>query len=689
MRRFPEAPGTAGGERPSVCIVTSELVGPFNNGGIGTSMTGLAECLAGAGFPVTILYTGGKFSSQAELERWRVRYSGIGIQVDWIRHGESAGITGPVAGCGFATPWLVYLYLSSRPFDVVQFNDCMGEGFYCLAMKRLGAEFGQTAMFVALHSPSQWIFEVNRTLPETLLLAAFNHAERLSIRTADLVWSPSLYLLDWIDSNDFVLPPATFLQRYVLPSVPLFGPAKPESPARRDRLAPREIVFFGRLEERKGLRLFCRALRLVEPLLAERGIAVTFLGKPGTVGARPALDFLEEEALSWRFSWQMRTGLGQQEAVDLLRSGGRLAVIASPADNSPCTVYEALAYRIPFLAARTGGIPELIDVADGEAVLFDYDPEALAGKLREAIEAGLLPARPAEEVAETRRRWIGGFEGWRDFTGGAEAKEPGRRLCVLVDGPDGADLQATLDSLGSPEVGRVLLVERRWAEARASTGTPLAVCPTDRPERLVEALGGSEGEAVLMLRAGVVLLPGAARRIVEALRVPGVDGLLPAASLPGATLAPLGASPSFCLFEGASPGGGLAVKAERLAAALAGRPLAPDCEHLALADLAVAAGLEIWPFADPLLGHPSGEVADGRSRSAPERIAAYAAAAPTERFYMAAIGYGGFAPNSGVGGMLRGARERMVALGLGWAAGLAVRVLPRRLLDRLHSSRTR
>jgi glycosyltransferase involved in cell wall biosynthesis len=664
-----------------VCIVTSELVGPFNNGGIGTSMTGLAECLARAGFPVTILYTGGKFTSPGELDKWRGLYAGIGIEVDWIRHDRAGGLAGPVAGCGFTAPWLVYLYLRDRTFDVVQFNDCMGEGFYCLAMKRLGAAFAETAMFVALHSPSQWIFEINRTLPETLLLAAFNHAERLSVRAADLVWSPSRYLLDWIDSNGFVRPPATFLQRYVLPSVPLFGAAEPEIPGRRDRLAPREIVFFGRLEERKGLRLFCRALRLVEPLLVERGIAVAFLGKPGTVGDRPALDFLEEEALGWRFPWQARMGLGQQEAVDLLRSGGRLAVIASPADNSPCTVYEALAFAIPFLAARTGGIPELIDSSDAPAILFDHDPEALAAKLREAIESGLVAARPAEEAAETRRRWIGGFEGWRDFVGGGEAGEAERRLCVLVDGPDGAGLEATLGSLDSPEVARVVRVER----GRGGGG---AFAP-DRPDLLVEALGSSATEAVLMLRAGLVLRPGAARRIVEALRAPGVDGLELASRSPEAVIPPLGGSPSFCLFEGAAPGGGFAVKAERLAPLLAGRRLPPDAEHLGLADVAVAGGLEIWPYAEPLIDHPAGFVADGGRRTAPERVAAYAGASATERFYMAAIGLGGFAPDSGVGGMLRGVRERMVGLGLGWMARGAVRMVPKALLERLRSGRRR
>ena len=37
--RYPdEAPS-----KPRVCIVTNEVIGPFKNGGIGTSMTGLAQ----------------------------------------------------------------------------------------------------------------------------------------------------------------------------------------------------------------------------------------------------------------------------------------------------------------------------------------------------------------------------------------------------------------------------------------------------------------------------------------------------------------------------------------------------------------------------------------------------------------------------------------------------------------------
>jgi len=47
---------------------------------------------------------------------------------------------------------------------------------------------------------------------------------------------------------------------------------------------PTEIVFFGRIEERKGIRVFCNALQQLNDFLADRNITVTFLGKSGKVG---------------------------------------------------------------------------------------------------------------------------------------------------------------------------------------------------------------------------------------------------------------------------------------------------------------------------------------------------------------------------------------------------------------------
>src|SRR5579863_3266541 len=181
IRTFSAAVSDAASEaKPRICIVTTEIVGPHKNGGIGTAMTGLAETLAGYGLPVTILYTGAIWSIIEDAGEWKDKYAAIGIDFHALSAQDTLKVAGPLQLHGFPTPWLVYDYLRQRPFDIVHFNDTIGEGFYCLAAKRLGIAFRDVLFMVGLHSPSQWVLEHNSQLPSSVLYAAFNYAERLS-----------------------------------------------------------------------------------------------------------------------------------------------------------------------------------------------------------------------------------------------------------------------------------------------------------------------------------------------------------------------------------------------------------------------------------------------------------------------------------------------------------------------------
>src|SRR5437762_2959287 len=211
--------------KPRVCIVTNEIIGPFKNGGIGTSMTGLAQTLAAAGLPVTVLYTGSVWSPDVSLRRWKKHYTELGIELVALSIEEMNSLAGPLRDCGFGVPYLVYAYLKASNFDVVHFNDCCGEGMLALAAKKLGIAFEKTLLVVALHSPSQWVLELNQSPPANPIMAAYNHAERLSVQYADVLWSPSRYMLDWAETHELTFPPQTFVQQY---SVPL--------PARSDRI---------------------------------------------------------------------------------------------------------------------------------------------------------------------------------------------------------------------------------------------------------------------------------------------------------------------------------------------------------------------------------------------------------------------------------------------------------------------
>lgn len=623
--------------RPSTCIVTSELVGPFKNGGVGTSMTGLAELLADEGLPVTVLYTGAIWAPEVRLESWVKHYAERGIELIALSIDETQATEGMLKNLGFVTPWLVYQRLRERRFDVIHFNDCCGEGSLSLAAKALGVAFGDSLLSVALHSPSRWIFDLNQVLPSTRACAAYDYAERLSLACADLLWSPSRYLLDWVAERGFRLPEQTFIQQYVLPS-------PPSSEAASGRTAPPdEIVFFGRLEERKGLRLFCNAIHQMAGELARRGITVTFLGKPALCAGMPSSDYIARRAAAWPFTVKMLTDLGQPEALRYLRDGNKLAVMPSPFDNSPCTVYEALAAGIPFLAARTGGIPELVEKGDRERVLFDYTTGALRSALEEAIEHGGWIARPAVPPEESRGSWRKMHAHWQELvpraTNAARTPRPIATVAAIVDHPAGAPLWLTLESLvACPRVQRIIILNRSGA-ALESENVDLLTADVDAVE--AELVKVTE-DAVLLIHSGVTVVPDAFTTMLEALGRAPVDGLIPAGRVTGdagtRVIPPLGGSVPLSLVEGVTSGGALVVRGEMLRRAMDGRTPSMESPFLGLADFCVTRSDRVWPYPEVVVERAESCAIDARS-ALPARIAAYSEASANDRYYMLAAGY--------------------------------------------------
>ena len=124
------------------------------------------------------------------------------------------------------------------------------------------------------------------------------------------------------------------------------------------------------------------------------------------MAGRDAIGYIEERASHWPFAWRIISDRDQQGALGLLRQGGRLAVIPSLVDNLPNAVLECLCIGIPFVASRSGGIPEAIAAEDVDRVTFSVDPLSLAERLRAALREGVAVARPAVDPEENRRQWV-------------------------------------------------------------------------------------------------------------------------------------------------------------------------------------------------------------------------------------------------------------------------------------------
>lgn len=383
-----------------VLIATEEIVGPVRNGGIASTYYHLARGLANEGHDVTICYLKGQKVENETAAHWVNHYSQLGIAfLPLPDPGESlAG-----ASAKWQALWLsFYRWLrDSERFDIVHSPGWRGGAFYALQAKRLGLAFQDTLFVTKTASPDIWNrhYQTQQIDNVDLLVASF--AERKCVEWADMVVGSNAHLLSFMDHIGYRLPEG---RTCVQPNIVDFSEVTVEDKraARQfgDSVSTRELVFFDRLEPRNGLDLFVLAL----DMLVAQGVAidhVTFLGKPGESLANQQdmqpLDFIRDHAHHWPFPADIVADLDQPEALSLMCSREMIAVMPSLIGNSTMAVYEALIHKIPFVATAVGGTPELIDPVDHDATLVPPDIEALALRLKGALEDGQVLAQPASD----------------------------------------------------------------------------------------------------------------------------------------------------------------------------------------------------------------------------------------------------------------------------------------------------
>jgi glycosyltransferase involved in cell wall biosynthesis len=379
-----------------VCLVCMQFAGPTHCGGVGTAFFSLAEALAERGHDVHVVLARDDIDRGASAD-WRRRLRAKGIDFVHLprthhRGSQFDGRTEPSLNC--------YRWLKGRAFDVIHFHEWLGLGYHTILAKRQGGAFQSTVLCVGTHGPELWAREGNGVLWSAAGQLETQAMERETVRLADVVVSPSRYMLEWLERRGWSLPRRT----YVHPNV-LWSKAVSKAPAVGATRLVSELVFFGRLEPRKGLYRFCDA---VERLARNRrgALSVTFLGRNRWLeeSGRWADDLIRRRSAAWPCPASILTDRNHEEALDYLKGPGRLAVVASRRENSPYTVLECLGAGIPLVSADVGGVRELIHPEDRARVLFAE--EELAQKLERVLADGASPARPAADLGWVRDTWI-------------------------------------------------------------------------------------------------------------------------------------------------------------------------------------------------------------------------------------------------------------------------------------------
>jgi glycosyltransferase involved in cell wall biosynthesis len=361
---------------------------------VGAAFHGLALALARGGHDVTLVYVHDSFR-RGTVAEWEAYFARHGIRFVHVPQPHP----GPVWYGGRKEASLdCYRWLAAHgPFDVIHSHEWLGLPYYALVAKRLGLAFQSTTLCGGNARPDALEPRRRGTAGRDARgLGGGLHGAPLG-RAGRRRREP-----EPLHARLDALPTAGGCPRRATSHKTSWkSRARPalDPPASRP---VRELVFFGRLDRRKGVPFFCD----VVDRLQARGrseVAVTFLGSSVHFDGKASDEYVRARAAAWRRPPHIATDMSREEALAYLAGDGRLAVMPASADNLPCTVHECIQLGIPFLASDVGGTPELVAPADRASVLCTLDADRFAGATGRNRRAWPAPGTRRGRCARERR----------------------------------------------------------------------------------------------------------------------------------------------------------------------------------------------------------------------------------------------------------------------------------------------
>jgi glycosyltransferase involved in cell wall biosynthesis len=156
---------------------------------------------------------------------------------------------------------------------------------------------------------------------------------------------------------------------------------------------PPQILCVGHICLRKNQNAFIRAL---DALAAQRKFRVLFLGQasPGRAYDDEFLGLVRERP------WCSHAGFAGRGKLRSYMSEAAMVALPSLEDNCPMVVLESMAAGVPVVAAKVGGVPDLME--EGRTGIF-CDPLD-AGSMSEAVSRILMSPSEARDMAKRAKQ---------------------------------------------------------------------------------------------------------------------------------------------------------------------------------------------------------------------------------------------------------------------------------------------
>ncbi|MBJ6764555.1 glycosyltransferase [Myxococcaceae bacterium JPH2] len=368
-----------------ICLVSKEL-SPFFGGGIGTYVTLMSRAFADAGHEVHVLT-----AALPGLERAPELLPGVHVHtVAELEPGYAGAFPFPPLRHAMAAYTLLQTLHARHPFDLIEFPEYEGEGYFALRARRTLGQFATAVLAVRLHTPTHEVQRFNRVTTLDMDAAQQEFMEDCSVRDADLLLSPTQSLLDLVRArlglgDKGVVVPYPFPTRS-------FAQATP-----RPRATPPRVLYFGRLEYRKGVQHLIEAMQT----LFARGLQaeVQLVGGDTRTGpfGRSMREWLERRiAPEWKHRFLFEPPRPRAELASAIAEA-TVCCFPSLWENFPNVCLEAMSAGCLVVGSDAGGMAEVIE--DGRSGLLFRSGDS--AHLAEVLERALTTPSLQQAVRDT------------------------------------------------------------------------------------------------------------------------------------------------------------------------------------------------------------------------------------------------------------------------------------------------
>lgn len=377
---------------------------PAFGGGIGTYVSAMTRILASQGHEVTVL----SVTESPAPTRERLDIGPHGLEVIRVPlpqgTGEEPGWTLSVwneLSQRFAGILNKIVRHAGGPsaIDAIEFPDYRGEGLAYLS----GTPRSQRPpCIIRLHTPCVVLSQYNRARTNHGVLEAF---EVEAMRLADQLVSPSQALVNELERLCTGLPPMRVLP---YPSDPMFLGIDPESERSKlgishDEDSAREILYVGRLEERKGVEtLIAAAPQILAncPKSTLHLVGGDLFRSPDQPSMLRHLQTMIPPGYRDRIVFHGR--IPREDLIErYLRA--RVCVFPSLFENFPNTCLESMALARPTIGTDNSGMAEMIEHGVTGVIARSGDIDSLS---RSVVELYRAPVRARARMGAAARESV-------------------------------------------------------------------------------------------------------------------------------------------------------------------------------------------------------------------------------------------------------------------------------------------